>query len=61
MESAHASNNNIVAHARGATVPDMTRGSLTGAAVRRTGKKTNCKASAEASAETKTRAAYPVA
>lgn len=61
MESAHANNNVVVAHACRAAMSDMTIGGSTSAAVRRTGEKTNCKASAKASAETKTRSAYPLA
>jgi hypothetical protein len=52
MESAHANNNVVVAHACSAAVSDMTNGSSISAAVRRAGEKTNCKANAEASAET---------
>jgi hypothetical protein len=52
---------NRLAHACSAAVSDMTIGSSISAAVRRAGEETNCKASAKASAETKTRSAYPVA
>ena len=51
MENVHASNNDIVAHARRATVPDMTIGSSISAAVRRAGEKASRQASAEAIAE----------
>lgn len=61
MENVHASNNDIVAHARRAAMPDMTIGSSISAAVRRAGEEASGQASAEASAKTKTRSVYPVA
>lgn len=51
MESAHANNNVIVAHACSAAVSDMTNCSSISAAVRRTGEEASRQASAEASAE----------
>ena len=46
MESAHASNNDIVAHARRAAMSNMTIGSSISAAVRRTGEEASRQASA---------------